>query len=83
MNAVTEAELFTAAGLVHQRGGPFPACAGQQVVAELIEQGLTHFHSPCLWPQFQTSTILPSTTRKISILPMQSSVPSVSLIGDW
>src|SRR5215475_11189611 len=77
-----EAHLLAATRLVHQRRGPFAAGAGQQVVAELIEC-CCHCQTPCLYPQFQTSVIRPSTTRKISILPTLVFVPSLSSIGDW
>jgi hypothetical protein len=43
-----EAEFLAAARLVHQRGRPLTAGTGQQVVAEFVQNWLTHAQTPCL-----------------------------------
>jgi hypothetical protein len=41
-----EAELLTASRLVHQTPGALAACAGQQVVAELVQHPVRHSQAP-------------------------------------
>src|ERR1700687_195341 len=77
-----EAPLFARACLVHQRGGSLTAGAGQQVVAQFLEDRIGHAQTPCLYPQFQTSVILLSITRKISLLLIVDWVPSFNVSGD-
>src|ERR1700737_4906418 len=78
----TEAELLATPGLLHQRCGALATGTGQQVVTEFVENTFRHCQTPCPWPQFQTSVIRPSTTRKISKLPISILEPSLAVIVD-